>query len=52
MFGYMTFNMKYYILSQIFYKKNRVCNSAQSISKFLQKEIPRCENASFEIDFP
>ena len=21
MFGYMTFNMKYYILSQIFYKK-------------------------------
>ena len=24
MFGYMTFNMKYYILSQIFYKKNWV----------------------------
>ena len=25
MFGYVTFNVKYYILSQIFYKKNRVC---------------------------
>ena len=25
MFGYLTFNVKYYILSQIFYKKNRVC---------------------------
>ena len=24
MFGYVTFNVKYYILSQIFYKKNRV----------------------------
>ena len=24
MFGYGTFNVKYYILSQIFYKKNRV----------------------------
>ena len=24
MFGYVTFNMKYYILSQIFYKKNRM----------------------------
>ena len=24
MFGYVTFNLKYYILSQIFYKKNRV----------------------------
>ena len=27
MFGYVTFNVKYYILSQIFYKKLCDCNS-------------------------
>ena len=25
MFGYVTFSVKYYILSRMFYKKNRVC---------------------------
>ena len=35
MFGYMTFNVKYYILSQIFYKKNRV-------NVYLEKLLLHC----------
>ena len=33
MFGYVTYNVKYYILSQIFYKKLGDCLSIEIISK-------------------
>ena len=40
MFGYVTFDVKYYILSQIFYKRNRVNYAVAIWHKFLKiKEV-------------
>ena len=41
MFGFVTFNLIYYILSQIFYLKNRVIMSAirQAFKAYVSEEI-------------
>ena len=40
MFGYVTFKVKYYILSQIFYKKNWA-NESYGVSRGLILKTPK-----------